>query len=108
MGRFQNSVAAKFAAMKIKRLIYWLVPVGALLLGAIPGLIDHHWLKLSVRYMVAGNLSCALARGYAREYEEKHGRKPDIGELDKWASERFAADLERMKFDNQFIARWKD
>jgi hypothetical protein len=94
--------------MTSKRLLNWLIPSAAVLLVVIPTIIDLRWRKAGAHYAKKGNHSCALARGYAREFEAKHGRKPNITELSRYASERFAAQLENSKMDWDYIANWND
>lgn len=63
------------------------------------GLVFHEKYERGVwlQYRKQGNASCALARGYARVFEEEKGHRPSIEELKSWAVERFQADLEKME-----------
>ncbi|HEX2748453.1 MAG TPA: hypothetical protein VHM91_10675 [Verrucomicrobiales bacterium] len=94
--------------MKAGRLMFWLVPAGALFLGFLPGLMNRQWWERCRHYNSPRNVRLALARGYAREFESKNGRKPDTEELSRYAGEHFAGDFEQHKVDEYLTSRWKE
>ena len=71
--------------------------VSAFLLGLMPGLAEKYGILVKKHYFTQGS-SCGLIRGYAHEFEENIGRKPDDEELLDWCMERFTADLKRMEY----------
>jgi hypothetical protein len=94
--------------MKIHRALCWIIPSGLLGFAIVHSVRDRYWFGVYRHYRAEGNLPCALARGYAQEFEAKNGRRPGIEELSVWGSERFAGDLERMDIGEDDKAHWKD
>lgn len=81
----------------IQRHLRWILPVTAFLLPVSLGVDNWYWWRMRAHYLKAGNSSCALARGYAREFENIKGRRPSMEELQHWAGEHFQADLQWME-----------
>jgi hypothetical protein len=94
--------------MKLRVFGYWLLPIGALLLGLLPAMVHYQQAKRGRTYHGEGNFRLAYARGCAREYESKYGRRPDIPELTQWASEHLSKDLVHMKITDEWNAGWND
>lgn len=88
--------------MKFRRTLRWLLPLSAFLGGAVPGLAAVYWTKVLIKYQRVDGTSCLLARGYAREFELKEGRKPDMAELRQWAEKRFREDMKKVRIEADF------
>ena len=76
-----------------------ILPVLLFLFGFSPALVElyHKWVFKG--YRLRENHGCVLlARGYAREFEEKFGYLPSIQELTDWATKRFSEDVDKMDF----------
>ena len=69
----------------------------AFLIGLLPGLHEKYWRWVKQHYYEQG-VGCGLIRGYAREFEKQHGRKPNDTELLSWCSSRFAEDVAGMDY----------
>jgi hypothetical protein len=85
--------------MKRHRFRRIILPALLFLFGFSPAIVElyHKWVLKG--YRRHENHGCVLlARGYAREFEEKFGRRPSIEELTAWATQRFAEDVDRMHF----------
>jgi hypothetical protein len=77
--------------MKRRHWIY----LAAFLLGLGPGIQDTYYRLVLRRYRTPDNHGAVLlARGYAREYEKEHGRRPTIEELTAYATGRFNAEMD--------------
>lgn len=74
----------------------WLLPLTVFLLTSGLGIADRYWWWVRSYYTKTAGSSCALARGYAQDFQTTHGHNPTIEELRLWAAERFKADLDRM------------
>lgn len=81
-----------------KSFFYWAVIAAVGVVAALPGLLELYELHVRQHYRQQG-LVCALARGYAREFEITERRKPNPEELINWCVSRFAGDVEKMEFD---------
>ena len=94
--------------MKIPKHLKWVLPLAAFLLSMFPLIDQCYWWSLVRHYRRPGNISCALAKGYATQFERKFDRRPTHSELITWSSEHFAADLRHMEISNGSDVQWKD
>jgi hypothetical protein len=85
--------------MKRYRIRRILLPALLFLFGFSPAILElyHRWVLKN--YGLRENHGCVLlARGYAREFEGKFGRRPSIEELTAWATQRFGEAVDKMDF----------
>jgi len=95
--------------MKVLRHLRWILPPAFFLLCLTPSIVGRWYHLPNARfYREPANLSCGLARGYAREYERQNGKAPSEDEFRAWAVARFSEAVRRMRFDEQGEAKWRD
>ncbi len=107
-GNRQQGIEPFFVTMKIPKHVRWAVPAAAFMLPMLLVADEYYWWSLVRHYRRSGNISCALAKGYALQFEQKFARRPTQSELITWASEHFAADIQRMEITGESAVRWKD
>lgn len=91
--------------MKLSKHAGCLVPLIAFLVGLSPILVEHFRLETIRAWNQAPNHSGRLLRLFAKEYEDKHGRKPTIEEFRKYSIQRFREEVDTFRVDPDFRVR---